>query len=189
MVLNILPRRNIGEVVIQVSMASLVCSYCSQHVSNFVIARWKHVVLYCVARSWHVRPGWKSTFINCLKQESVSVYSLLFQVANPAVTPSWPEQIHQEIPIRNTYLRESKHNSERNSRVTHGQKQEEVHSLILGLLEEVMDPTVISLKCSETSHVSLHRTHHARYSGDRFQENDSVKPRSFIITRLWVESS
>jgi len=64
------------------------------------------------------------------------------------VAELWSKQVHQKVNIEENCLRSSDSHSENYSWVSHGKENEEVHPLVLGFLEEMMDPSVVLLQCS-----------------------------------------
>ena len=55
-----------------------------------------------------------------------------------------------------------------------------MHALVLRLLQQVMNPAVITLESPQTTQVSLHSANHARDTSDTFQEDDSVHPLTLV---------
>ena len=55
-----------------------------------------------------------------------------------------------------------------------------MHALVLCLLEQVMDPAMVALKCPQTAQVPLHATNHTWHAGNRLQEDNAIHPTALI---------
>ena len=60
------------------------------------------------------------------------------------------------------------------------QGSEEVHPLVLRLLKERVYPPVVPLQVPQATEVPRHGCHHARYPGNRLQEDDPGEPSPLV---------
>ena len=58
------------------------------------------------------------------------------------------DHVHQEVEIEETSLAKGDDQSVQDSWVSHLEEKEEMHTLVLSLLKQVMDPAVVALERS-----------------------------------------
>jgi len=73
------------------------------------------------------------------------VDGFLFKIADESVANLRGNQIRKEITVEENTLCEHYRNSEENSRVPLVKEKEKVHSLVLCLLQQVVDPAMVAL--------------------------------------------
>lgn len=76
------------------------------------------------------------------------MHGLFFEVAHESVREFRCGQIHKEVHIEKYGLGCRDRESGKYTRVPHAQENEEVHSLVFGLLEQVMDPAIVLFESS-----------------------------------------
>ena len=111
--------------------------------------------------------------------------SFFFEVAYKSMTCGRRKHVSKEVHIEEDSLGCCDSQSEHDTRISHFQEEEQVHPLILCLLQKMMDPSMISLKSSKTSQVTSHTSNHTRDTSHCLEENTSVKPSSFIHS-IWI---
>ena len=140
----------IGEVMIQIAVASLVSANMRDHVSEAGVAV-KLVVLDSLIRRSQVVPVLQVALVDLLQKHSVSVHGLLFKIADQSMARGWSDHVHQEVEVEEASLAQSDDQSVQDPWVAHLEEEEEVHALIFGLLKQMMDPAVVTLERSQAS--------------------------------------
>ena len=137
--------RNVGEVVIQVPMASLISAHMSDHVSEGGI-RGQVVILDGLLGCLHALPVGKVALVDLLKQHCVRVNCLFLQVANESMAVGGRQKICNEVGIEEDSLRRSNHQAIQDAWVPQLQEKEQVHALVLSLLEQMVDPAMVAFQ-------------------------------------------
>jgi len=181
---DLLVERNVGEVMVQVSVAGLIGSHMHHHVSESGIIC-QLIVLSRLFFGLHVGPDRQVTFVNLFQEDCVGVHSLFLQVAYISVAARGCEQVHEEVEVEEDGLTSSNDQSVQNARIPHLKEEEEVHALVLRLLQQVMDPSVVTLQRAQATQMPLHATNHAWDTSDCLQEDDSVEPAT-LVEFVWV---
>ena len=92
----------------------------------------------------------------------------------------WKQRIHEEIEVKEDRLGRGYENSEENARISHRQEYEQMHPLILSLLQQMVNPPMVSFKGSQRLQMPEHTANHPRDTSHSFQEYNSVEPLSLI---------
>ena len=103
MVFNLIVVFQVGEVMVEISVAGLVGSNIQDHVPEGCIFRHLIVVdglLGCA----HGLPNLKSAVVDLIEHDSVSMHSFLFKVSYKSVACRWREHIGQEVAIEEDTL-------------------------------------------------------------------------------------
>jgi hypothetical protein len=137
--------------------------------------------------SFHVGPKWQLAGVQLVKANGVGINSFLFEITHKSVAEFWSNQIHHEVEVEKNDLRSSNSHSKNDSWISQFEEDEEVQPLVIGLLEKMMNPSMVLLQCSQTPEVSDHTSDHAWDSCYRLEKNYSVKPVS-LVHFLWVIS-
>ena len=196
MVLNLVVVLQVGEVMVEISVAGLVGANIQDHVPEGCIFR-HLIVVDGLLGSAHGIPNLKSASVDLIKHDSVSMHSFFFKISYKSVACRWSEQVGQEIAIEEDTLSSRNQYSVEDSWVSEPQEEEQVHSLVLCLLEQMMNPAVVALQCSQTSQVPLHPGNHSWHASNRLQEDYAVHPGAlihiaqvlFIVFRGYVTAS
>ena len=64
------------------------------------------------------------------------------------MTKFWSAKIQKEVKVEENSLSSRDKYSEEYSRIFHGQKDEQMHPFVFSLLQQMMDPTMISFQSS-----------------------------------------
>lgn len=148
-----------------------------------------------------IRPPRRETLVQLVDCTRVSVNGLLLQITHEAVANIGVDEVGEEKEVLRrckssasafearrasppprrwgfcvTYkvhaLRAQNHNLHKPSRLTHLQEGEEVHALVVRLLEQRLDPAVVPLQRPQRAQVPQHSGHHAGHASDRLEEDE-----------------
>lgn len=154
---------NLSKEMISFPVASLVSSYWHDHIpkSGFLA---QMIILNDVSWSRYFVPvmEYSILIINLLENHGVSLYCLFLQVTNETMTEFRVEQVGCEEGVHEYSLETDDESSFKNTWLSHVQEDYQVESFIISLFNQVMDPSVVSLHCPETSQMSAHPSNHAR---------------------------
>ena len=106
----------------------------------------------------------------------VYVHRLLLEVPHESVTRARGDHVGGEERVEEDALRAEDGESEPKPGLLEAHEREEVHALVLRLLEEGVDPPVVAREGAERDHVAQHGPDHSRDSGDRLQEDEPREP-------------
>jgi len=76
------------------------------------------------------------------------------------------DHVGQEVGVEEDALANGDDQPVEDAGVPQLQEEEKVHTLILSLLEQVMDPAMVTLKSTQAAQVPLHSSNHSRYTSD-----------------------
>lgn len=93
------------------------------------------------------------------------------EVAHEAMHGRRVDDVHREESGYHHHLSTNHHHASDKVGLEHVQAQEQVHTLILGLLEESGDPSMITLHGAERTEVAQTGSHEAGDSGNAFEHN------------------
>ena len=183
---------NVREVVVSLSVASFVCSYGQDHIPKRSVRR-HIIVLDCLIGGPHQRELRQLTLVDILEKYCISVNRLLLEVAHEPVAELRGDKVHQEIDVRKRDLGCRDEKLEEISRFSEMNEEEQMHSFVLCLLEQMVNPTMISLAFPQASEMTVHTTNHAWDAGNRLEENHSIEPASLshligIVARKEINS-
>ena len=182
---DVVELRDVRKVMVDRSVDSLIGSDRKDDISHARSFWVQAVIVNGGDGSLHAGPQWEFVIIDGLEALGVGVDGLLLEVAHEPVGEFWCEEIHKEIEVEEYCLGSSDSHSEHHSGTSHGQENEEMHTLILGLLEQVMDPSVVLLESPKTLEVAHHTSDHAWDSSDSLEENNSVEPVA-LVHFIWI---
>ena len=136
---------DVSKMVIKVPVASLVSTHMSHHVSEGGI--WGQVVILDgLLGCLHALPMGKIALVDLLKQHCIRVNCLFLQIANEAMAVGRGQKICNEVGIEEHSLRCSNHQAIQDAWVSELQEEEQMHALVLGLLEQMVDPAMVALQ-------------------------------------------
>lgn len=109
-------------------------------------------------------------------QMSIGFDGLFFEVPNDSVANSREESVHDSEKCNVPGLSYNYSSSEDQWGLLNLHESLEMDSFIFSLLEQSMNPPVISLHLSESAQMSVHSSNESWNSSDSFQEYDSIQP-------------
>lgn len=116
--------------------------------------------------------------VDLVDSVGVSSNSLLFDVTHESVAELGPDKVEREEAVHENSLGSENHQSHEPTRLANRQERQQMHSFVLGLLEESSDPAVVSLHGAKSSQVSNHGSHETRHGGDSLKEDKASHPGS-----------
>jgi len=114
--------------------------------------------------------------VNLVDSMGVSSNSLLFDVTHESVAELGPDEVDREETVHENSLGSENHQSHEPTRLANRQERQQMHSFVLGLLEESSDPAVVSLHGAKSSQVTNHGSHETRHGGDSLEEDKASHP-------------
>jgi len=159
-------------------------------VDGFVSPDVKDQVLHRAVLLWHlpvldsnvgnaklgVVPLGQVTVLDLLNAAGVGMDGLLLKISDKSVNNLGGDEVRDEKTVEEDALSSNDHHLHEPARLAHLHECQEVHPLVVALLEECLDPTVVSLHASKTSEVAQHAADHAWNSGDALQEDETHQP-------------
>lgn len=100
--------------------------------------------------------------VKFMQAAGVSVNSLFLEVADKAVANLGREEVRDEHGVVEDTLSTEHDESHEPAGLVHFEKGEEVHSLVVGLLEERLDPALVRLETADGLEVAQAPGNHAR---------------------------
>ena len=104
---------------------------------------------------------------------------LLLQVPDEAMTDLWRQEVGQEHAVVEDPLGSEDHEFHEPARLGHLHEGEQMHSLIVCLLQERLDPAVVSLQPSQAVEMSQAGPNHAGDPGHALQKEEADEPLAF----------
>lgn len=121
-------------------------------------------------------PLGKSAGVNIGDATGVGDNGLLLKVADKSVADSRRHEVGHEEEVEEDTLSEKDHGSHEISRLVHLEEGQKMHSLVVGLLKESLNPSSVSLKSSQRLEMSAHSANHTGDTGNGLQEEESLVP-------------
>jgi len=147
-VVHLIKLRNVGEVVVYASVDRFVSTNGKDDISDHGFVCIESVVIDCLWWCLHMLPQRQFSFINRLKTKCVRMDSFLFEITYESMWEFGRNCIRNIEGCDKNSLSKADDNPCENTWVSHLHENEKVHSLVLGLLQQVVDPTIIMLKRS-----------------------------------------
>ena len=122
-----------------------------------------------------VRPLLEAAMIELKQATGISVNSLLLEVANEAVANLGGEEVRDEHGVVEDALGTEDDESHEPARLVHLEEGEEMHSLVVGLLEEGLDPALVRLEAANGLEVTQATSNHARNTSNGLEEDEADK--------------
>jgi len=88
--------------------------------------------------------------VDRLDQSSVRVDCLFLKVAYKSVAERWKQHVSERVRVEENTLCRDDRESLQNARLSQVKEEEQVHTLVLRLLQQVIYPSVVPLKFSQT---------------------------------------
>mmetsp|Transcript_34096 Transcript_34096/g.88482 ORF Transcript_34096/g.88482 Transcript_34096/m.88482 type:complete len:306 (-) Transcript_34096:283-1200(-) len=114
--------------------------------------------------------------LQVLSQVGVRLHSLLFEVTHSRVACLGEEDVQEHVRIEHDALPKKHHSTEKGARLAHLEERQQVHALVLRLLQQGVDPAVVALHPAQAVHVAEHAGHHPGHTGHGLQKDGSRHP-------------
>lgn len=101
-----------------------------------------------------IRPSRKVTLFDFSNGTGVCMNSLLFEITNKSVDNARRQEICDEEAVEEDALCTNNHHLHEPARLTHLHESQKMHSLVVALLEESLDPSIIPFHASEAAEMS-----------------------------------
>ena len=75
---------------------------------------------------------------------------------------------------------QSNHQSVDHAMIPQLKIEEQVHALVLRLLQQVMNPAMVALERAQTTQMSVHPTNHTWHASNGFKEDASIHPATLV---------
>mmetsp|Transcript_16126 Transcript_16126/g.62892 ORF Transcript_16126/g.62892 Transcript_16126/m.62892 type:complete len:352 (+) Transcript_16126:85-1140(+) len=161
--------------MIHVAVVRLVSPDDKKHVTNSGIFRELPVVL-CHLRSRHGLPVLHGAVVNVVDELGVSGHCFLLNVADESVAELGRAEVCEEKEVVEDALADHDAEAEERPGLLHGKERQQVHSLVLCLFQQCVNPPVVALQPSEGAEVAESGCNAARNAGNGLEENDSGEP-------------
>lgn len=103
----------------------------------------------------------------------VCMHGFFLEIADEAVHNTGVQKVGHEEGVEEDALRTNDHELHEPAGLAHLHEREEMHSLVVALFEECLDPAVVALHPAKTAEVTEHTADHARDAGNAFEEDES----------------
>ncbi|CRJ86145.1 hypothetical protein BN1723_000082 [Verticillium longisporum] len=100
-------------------------------------------------------------FLDLADAARVRVHGLLLEVADEAMRDLGRDEIRQEHAVEEDALGTDEHDLHEPARLRHLHKGQQVHALIVRLLEQRLDPAVVALHATKAAEMAEHASDHA----------------------------
>lgn len=107
------------------------------------------------------------------------MHGLLLKVPDEAVANLGADEVCDKHGVEVDALRADDEYLHEPARLAHLEEGQEVHALVVRLLEQRLDPAVVALQTPERVEVSQHAGHHARHGRDGLEEDETAEPLCF----------
>lgn len=179
--IGILVLLQVRQGVVDLSVLSLVCSDVQQEVLHGPVALWDVPVVDCEVRDGElgVGPLRELPGLEVLDGEGVGEHGLLLEVADEAVAGARGHEVGEEHAVEEDALGAEDHEFHEPAGLGHLEECEEVHALVVGLLQQRLDPAVVPLHPSEAVEMAKHAGHHSWDASHGFEEHEPDEPLAF----------
>lgn len=133
--------------------------------------------MFCDLGCWDVLPFGQPTLLDIFQDAAVRQDGFLFQYSDKSVCDTGREEVEDEEEVVEDALGEQRECSSDGSWLGEVHESQEMHPFVLGILEQSVDPSFVSLHQAERLQVSTGCGYHSWHTSDGFQEDDSVEPR------------
>lgn len=127
-------RWNARKVVIELAMASLICPNAQDDVPEHRII-FQVVVLLGLAVGLQLCPVLKLALVQLIEENGVGVNGLLLEVSDKSVAHGWRHHVSKEVEVEEDALSCRDHQPEDDSWISHLEEEEQMHALVLRLLQ------------------------------------------------------
>mmetsp|Transcript_38366 Transcript_38366/g.75323 ORF Transcript_38366/g.75323 Transcript_38366/m.75323 type:complete len:273 (+) Transcript_38366:1651-2469(+) len=167
------------EGVVDVAVVGLICSDGQPDVPKLCSLRQLPIV-HSNRGCGHVGEQGKVALVHLLQETAVSLHSLLLEVPHESVAEPGRDEIREGVHCKEDALSHQYSKAENGAGFLKNESCHEVHTFVLRLLQQCVDPSVVSLHLSEGVQVSYHRPDHAWHSCNGFKEDDAVQPAPLV---------
>jgi hypothetical protein len=120
-----------------------------------------------------VRPFWQRALFDLLDASGICVDSLLLEVADESVGDPGRDKVADEDGVEENALRAEDHCLHEPSGLAHLHKGEKVHSLVVRLLQEGLDPAVVTFETAKATEMSQHAGNHSGDTSDGLEKDEA----------------
>mmetsp|Transcript_20354 Transcript_20354/g.49185 ORF Transcript_20354/g.49185 Transcript_20354/m.49185 type:complete len:218 (-) Transcript_20354:300-953(-) len=117
----------------------------------------------------------EAAVIDGVDDRRVRVHRLLLEVADEAVARAGGDHVHQKERVHEDSLGADHAQPEHRPRLLELDEGEEVHPLVLRLLEQSVDPPVVAVHAAKRPKVPQHPRRHPRDARDSLEEDGAVE--------------
>ena len=158
-------------------MACLISSNRQHHLPKCCIFR-KIVILYDIPRCRNFVPMMKDSIgiVDLFEHHCVRLYCFLFKVTHKPMANFRVQNVSHEKWVHENSLKSDNHRSFQQTWFPQIQENDQMEPLIVSLLNQVMNPPIVSFHCPETSQMATHASHHTGNTGNSFEEKASGDP-------------
>lgn len=175
----------VTERVIDLTVLGFVGTDVKQQVTHCSMAL-RHVpVLDGDVWCLHLLEHWKLAAVNVRDGPRVSEDSFFFQIADEAMAGAWRDEVRDEEGVEPYTLRAEHHETHEPARLSHLEECEQMHALVVRLLEQRLDPAIVALHAAHRVQMAKHASDHARYASYRLQKDKPTGRQLFSSQRLF----
>lgn len=120
-----------------------------------------------------VRPLLKAAMVKLKQAAGVSVNSLFLKVADEAVANLGREEVRDEHGVVEDALSTKNDKSHKPAGLVHLKEGEEMHSLVVRLLEKRLDPALVGLETANGLEVAQAASNHAGNTSNGLKEDEA----------------
>ena len=131
-------------------MTRFISPHMRNHLSKTSVVAELVVLASFIGRP-HLRPVRQVAFIDLVQDDRVGVHGLLLKVADVAMARRGHQHIREEVRIEEHSLADCNTKSVQDSWVSKLEEKEQVHALVLCLLQQVMNPAMVTLQRPQAS--------------------------------------
>lgn len=121
---------------------------------------------------------------NLVNGSRVGVNSFLLQVSDEAVDNLGSNKVCEEHSVEKDTLGADDHELHEPAGFAKLHEHQKMHTLVVTLLEERLDPTVVALHAAEAVEVAKHTAYHARHAGNALKKDEANELLSVSISHL-----
>mmetsp|Transcript_13356 Transcript_13356/g.42591 ORF Transcript_13356/g.42591 Transcript_13356/m.42591 type:complete len:279 (-) Transcript_13356:188-1024(-) len=167
-----LVRLHRGKGVVHVAVASLIRADSKDEVAHLGIVS-EHPILLADLGSVHVLPRRQTVVVNVLDAACVRLAGLLLEVAHEAVGSGGRGDVDEEVEVPEDSLGAEHGGAEDEAGLLHGQEGEQVHPLVLCLLQQGVDPAMVATQGAQRAEVAPHGPDHAWHASHGLEEQEA----------------
>mmetsp|Transcript_16146 Transcript_16146/g.36928 ORF Transcript_16146/g.36928 Transcript_16146/m.36928 type:complete len:261 (+) Transcript_16146:647-1429(+) len=161
------------EHVIHISVVGLVRSDNKEQVSHCSV--WFHApVINRYLRCSSITEGRESSIINSIQNICVRLNGFLFKITDESVANLGIDHVREKEEVHEDSLGSQDRPSEDRAGLFDGDKGEQMHPLILSLLQKRVNPAMIARHRPERPEVAEHAPNHSWYSSHSLEKDGTI---------------
>mmetsp|Transcript_16550 Transcript_16550/g.49345 ORF Transcript_16550/g.49345 Transcript_16550/m.49345 type:complete len:212 (+) Transcript_16550:4545-5180(+) len=125
------------------------------------------------------------TGIDVVQQVRVRLHCFLLQVADNRMAELGCDKVGHKEHVEVQPLCQQHRRAELPVWLAQLQERQQVHALVLRLLQERRDPALVRHHDAQRAQVAQHAAHHAWHAGDRLQEDGPAQPLQLGLRLAW----